>query len=73
MFKILHEVKQNDRCCTVAFDKNNEYFAFSEGNYLKIYNRYELNNLEYDLDPTFKIKSNEDIIQAKFSPAGDSK
>jgi len=72
MFKILHEIKQNDRCCTVAFDKKNEYFAISERNYLKIYNKNEMNNSEYNLIPTFKIKSDEDIIHAKFSPSGDS-
>jgi hypothetical protein len=73
MFKVLHEIKQNERCCTVAFDRSNDYFAFSEKNYVKIYNKYEMNSLEYDLDPSFKIKSNEDIIYAKFNPSGDSK
>jgi hypothetical protein len=70
MFKVLNEIKQKEMCSTVSFDK--EYLSFSEGSYLKIYNRYEIASIDYDLDPTYRIRANEDIVYAKFNHSGDS-
>lgn len=72
MYKILHEIKQDERCCTVSFDKNDEYLMFSEGYFLKIYNKNDLNNFASGMDAIFNIKSNDTIIHARFNNSGDS-
>lgn len=72
MFKVLNEIKQSSRCSTVAADKNDEYFAFSEGNILKIFNTSDINILS-EVDPVNMILTGNDIIYARFNPSGDSK
>ena len=68
MFKLIDEVKLNDKCSTVSF--NDDYFAFSEGSHIKIFNK-EMINMIKKTDPNYTIKSNNTIIHSRFM--GNSK
>src|SRR5690348_8812318 len=72
MYKVLQEIKQNNRCCTVLTSENEEYFAFSESNLLKIYNKDDLILHEISsIDPLYMIKCDNDIIHSRLSSTGD--
>ena len=74
MYRVLHEIKQSERCCSVLQHSNydEEYMTFSEGNLLKVYSKYDLVNAGEMADPVSVIKSDNDIICAKVNSFGDS-
>lgn len=77
MFKQIQTIKQNFRCTSTCFNhsENNNILSVTENEYVKIYNISDINdfNSKEGVNTKNLIKSNDTVIQSKFSNDGKSK